>query len=134
MKHVALKSVDFRVMHCANHDRNLLILSVMGTTVADSFSFFNNFTGKAKKDQNVELVSKVTLSSRQTKLDQKTPLDYLLFQMSNAMFESLTNTRETNKERGKERQKNLNMLKIWMMAESGQEVSGCMPEFLSVIH
>ena len=106
----------------------------METTVADSFSFFNNFTGKAKKDQNVELVSKVTLSSRQTKLDQKTPLDYLLFQMSNAMFESLTNTRETNKERGKERQKNLNMLKIWMMAESGQEVSGCMPEFLSVIH
>ena len=50
------------------------------------------------------------------------------------MFESLTNTRETNKERGKEQQKNLNMLKIWMMAESGQEVSGCMPEFLSVIH
>ena len=56
MKHVALKSVDSRVMHCANHDRNLLILSMMETIVADSFSFFDNFTGKAKKDQNVELV------------------------------------------------------------------------------
>ena len=50
---------------------------------------------------------------RQTKLDQKTPLDYLLFQTSIEMFEtSLTNARETNKERGKEQQKNLNMLNM----------------------